>query len=262
MILVFGSHGLLGSAICDLEPKDTVGVSRADLDVYPDSHNYDKLLKLMENVRPDAVINCVGIVPRNPRQEHIKFVNSIFPVWLRSACDNVGAKLIQISTDCVFGQNFSNACEDSVPDAEDPYGISKAAGEVVSSPHLTVRTSFVGLPDPPGRGLLAWLKDRAGETINGYREVLWNGLTTFELGRILLDLAYRDVSGLIHVFGETTTKYELLCAVNYICDFGCTIVPVDYPVSTRTLATCREDVGLCTVPALHHQLLEIHKRTF
>jgi dTDP-4-dehydrorhamnose reductase len=257
MILVFGSKGLLGSTICELDPKDTIGVSRDDMDVC----DTESVWRLMRNTKADTVINCVGHVPRS-YSANGSWVNSQFPHILHDFCEDLGMRLIHVSTDCVFNTETADRTEDEQPDSRTTYGLQKAAGEINTPQHLVVRTSFIGLPDPPGRGLLAYLKRNANRRINGWRACLWNGLTTYTLGKLLLDFAYdRNMNGFWHIFGETVNKYELLTMANEIYNFGCSINPVLDPISYRTLATVRTKLAF-DIPPIYDQIVEMRQRHY
>lgn len=253
MILVLGSGGLLGSTICAVEPKDTLGLSKSDLNVL----DISAVSEALDTLQPDAVINCVGVVPRSGNLNGA-WINSEFPKILNAFCTNKEIRLIHVSTDCVFDDKEAERDEWDIPDSKTMYGMQKAAGEFKSDVNLVVRTSFVGLPDPPGRGLLAFLKRNAGKRINGWRACLWNGVTTYTLANILLGLCYSFDSGLMHICGNTVNKYELLNMANDIYGFGCVIVPVDTPVSYRTLSTLRFPKPYVVDP-IFDQLCNMHE---
>lgn len=239
MILVFGSQGLLGSTLCRLYPKDTIGASKADCDI---SWNYD-LRRFIERVRPDAIINCAGIVKSRTVPVQYRYrVNTAAPILMADICDDLNIRFIQMSTDCVFDGARGGYVETDTPTPEDSYGVSKLGGEVIREPHLTVRASFIGWPDPNGRGLIAWLMSKAGRSVPGYTEVMWNGLTVTSLASYLIEVAYSPITGLRHIFGETVSKFDVLTAVNAIYGLGCNIVPTNEPVKNMTLRTVYNDL--------------------
>lgn len=77
---------------------------------------------------------------------------------LKKLADEVGAKLIHVSTDCVFSGKKGNYNESDFRDADDIYGRSKALGEIINDKDLTIRTSIIG-PELKlnGEGLFHWL---------------------------------------------------------------------------------------------------------
>lgn len=240
MILVFGANGLLGSTLCKLYPKDTIGATREDCDI---SQPYE-LHKFIEQIHPDVIINCAGIVKSRVVPVSYRYrVNTAAPVIMADACDQLNIRLIQVSTDCVFDGVRGGYTETDAPNPTDHYGVTKLGGEVIRKPHLTVRSSFVGWPDPNGWGLIAWMMSKRGETIPGYVSVMWNGLSAVSLASYLGEVAYSfKVFGLRHVFGETLSKYDVLNVVNDVYHLGCRIIPMQEPTRNTTLRTLYSDM--------------------
>lgn len=205
-IVVIG-RGLLGSHIAKLYPDIPV-LSHAECDIT----NPLQIDRVIHQYKPEVIVNCAGIIHKHPKAESVMDVlrtNAQGPRLLAAACDEYGCKLVQISTDCVYSGHKGNYSEVDIPNPSDLYGMSKLLGEVTEYPHLVVRTSFVGFPDEAGRGLLAWASKQT--KIMGYDSVYWNGLTTVELAKILFEkIIPRSFSHLIHVYGETVSKYQLL----------------------------------------------------
>lgn len=247
MILIMGADGLLGSWLCYLHQKNTIGFTRRELDVRDEYH----VLHTLKQYRPDAVVNCAGITnKRNVDPETRTGVNAIAPHLLARACDVVGAKLVHLSTDCAFKGRYGGAyVESDEPDAEDNYGWTKAQGEISRPPHLTVRCSFVGWPDPKYRNLLAWLElsgcvesSSYHRSVPGYANVLWNGLTVVSVCDYLMELAYGRQFGTMHLYGQTISKYTLLETVQAVYGWKRpTLYRQDYPVKDITLASTRSD---------------------
>lgn len=204
MILVFGD-GLLGRWLCVKHSKDTIGLSHKEIDI-TDSFSVEQALYAYH---PDVVINAAGVVKSATNKSTMVEVN-LAPNDIASACDVMGVRLIQVSTDCVFKGDRGNYTENDEPDCTDLYGISKLAGEVTYSPHLTVRTSFVGWPDRSMRGLLADFSVTSKIKYPGYINWLWNGLTVTALADHLVELAYGYQTGLMHLYAQTVTKYDVL----------------------------------------------------
>jgi len=140
----------------------------------------------------------------------------------------------------VFSGRRGRYCEADVPDPVDLYGRTKLAGEVADAPHLTVRTSFIGLEAPPAQGLLGWFLAQQG-AVAGFRRARWSGLTADALAPVLLDLAARrEVVGLLHVAGDTVDKATLLqWAAELFEKANVRIEPVDEPVCDRSLTSER-----------------------
>lgn len=133
-----------------------------------DAENSDALAGVLRDVRPDVVINCVGLVKQlaaaNDPLAAIP-INAVLPHRLAGLCDLVGARLIHVSTDCVFNGRKGGYREDDTPDAEDLYGRSKLLGEVDYANAITLRTSIIG-PELAGRnGLVEWFLNETGSTL-------------------------------------------------------------------------------------------------
>lgn len=200
-MLVFGK-GLLGSAFESYAKVLTK--NECDIAVRSDVE------QALDKYKPSVVVNCAGIVPKHPSGLFNMFrVNSYAPRMLEKECQRRGIKLVHISTNCVFGNNgpFSEYSETYPTDL---YGMSKLLGEPEKDiKTLVVRTSLVGLPDPKGRGLLAWASKQS--VVTGYDQVFWNGVTTKELVKQILVLTNQDKHGIVHIASnETISKFELL----------------------------------------------------
>lgn len=234
-VLVFGANGLLGSHICALFPDFTIPLSHTHCDIM----DRGQVRSAIKRHNPFAVINCAGVVKgRTGGWE----VNSDGPKRIAEVCSDEDVRLVHVSTDCVFSGLHGPYDETSQPTPDDEYGESKLDGEISYLPHLTVRTSFVGWPDPQGRGLLHWFVN-SSDPCQGYVNALWNGLTTVALAEILVDLAYSpDVTGLRHVFGEDISKYDLLKTFSDVYRTHHKLEPFGEYVIDRRLRSIYNDV--------------------
>lgn len=273
-LLILGGNGLLGHSVWRAAEADpiltvTASVRRGALDVLSpacrgsarvcDVREEQSLARLLDEVTPQVVINCTGItkhIDSNP-EESIR-VNSLMPHILARLCAARAARLIHISTDCVFSGDKGNYREDDLPDPPDVYGRSKLSGEVDYAPHITVRTSFIGRELGTRRGLLEWFLAQHG-AIKGFRGAFWSGLGAPTLARLLLALCHRpDLFGLWHVAGERIDKYHLLLKLQEA--FGkddVVIEPVDQPVLDRSLDGSHfAETGL-SVPSMDDMIAEL-----
>ena len=188
-ILVLGASGLLGfptflegrrrhGGKAQGTYRTLPGVLEGFEGLHPlDLRDFAAVRRLLEELRPEVVINCAGIVKAvcSDALEAIT-VNSALPHFLAGVLEKQGGRLLQVSTDCVFSGCRGKYSETDLPDPEDLYGRSKLLGEVVTAPHLTVRTSFIGFEPRTQRGLLAWFLAQEG-SIRGFRKAIWSGLT-------------------------------------------------------------------------------------
>lgn len=235
-IIVFGANGLLGSHLCALHPS-VIGLSHSDCDIT----NPTQLEKVFTYHEPNVVINCAGIVPKNEQDVLTTFrVNATGPKLLRDTCDLFDTRLIQVSTDCVYGHGIGYATENDIPEPNSVYGMSKYLGEPRSLPHITLRMSFVGYPSPNNRNLLAWAVQQG--QLEGWTRSYWNGLTSIEAANQLMFAAHADIpSGLYHLHGlDTLSKYEVLQKCSDAFGWNLNITPVEKPEMNRTLATVKD----------------------
>lgn len=205
----------------------------------------------------DVVINCAGVVKQRTEfpDSYFVLVNGYGPQRLAEAAGNVGARLIQVSTDCVFAGPGPHG-ESDTPTPADIYARSKLAGEVTRAPHLTIRTSFVGIGR---RGLIAGLMNLRGQTVQASVNKLWTGHTAPTIARLLVQLAERpDVTGLLHVPGRAWTRCALVNAIDAHFDLGLTVEPEPEPHEDRRLISERWlTLGLPELPLFQQQLQEL-----
>lgn len=207
-LTVFGTVRSRGAV--DLLPR---GVRERVIDGV-EVENERSVASAFDTAKPDVVINCVGIVKQlHSAEDPVAAlpVNAVFPHRLAQFCDVAGARLIQVSTDCVFSGSKGMYRESDPSDATDLYGRSKLLGEVTAPHTITLRTSMVGHELATKHGLLEWFLSQTG-SVNGYRRAIFSGLPTMEFARVMLDyvLPHPELSGVYHVAAEPINKYELL----------------------------------------------------
>lgn len=223
-ILIIGSKGMAGHMIKNylesrnkyevystFRKKENEILNEREFDL--DAFNTEKLKEILNIVKPDFVINCIGILNQfaeeNP--DIAIYVNGYFPHLLDRLSKEYNYKLIHITTDCVFSGKKGNYTENDFRDADSYYGRSKAIGEVNNDRTLTFRTSIIG-PDinENGIGLFNWFMKQSGE-INGYSNVFWSGITTLELAKAIEASFEQNISGIYHLTNnEKISKYDLL----------------------------------------------------
>lgn len=234
-ILVLGITGMLGSAmlrILSQSPANDVWGTARDTSAndYFDAslaahiiHGIDMLdeaalAALFDKVKPNAVVNCIGLVKQLADAKeplHAIPINALLPHRLAALCATHRARLIHISTDCVFSGKKGNYVETDFPDADDLYGRSKLLGEVVDSPHaITLRTSIIGHELKGQHSLIAWFLAQQ-KTVKGFTKAIFSGLPTDELARVVRDvvLPRPELHGLYHVAAQPINKFDLLSLV-------------------------------------------------
>jgi dTDP-4-dehydrorhamnose reductase len=190
--------------------------------------------------RPDVVVNCIGIVKQSPLTQDPSAsitVNALFPHQLARIGRENGARLIHLSTDCVFSGRKGHYVEDDPSDAEDLYGKSKFLGEVGEPNAITLRTSMIGRELHGANGLVEWFLSQKGKSVRGFRRSIFSGFTTTALSKIILDVvtSHPEMTGVWHVAAKPISKHELLSMINDVYDLGVAIEADDSVVCDRSL---------------------------
>ncbi|MEY8426288.1 SDR family oxidoreductase [Lachnospiraceae bacterium 46-15] len=211
-----------------------------------DALNQDAVRRVLAEGKYDAVINCIGILNRavDAKLSEGIYLNSVFPHFLAECAEETGARVIHISTDCVFSGRKGRYTEGSVPDAESYYGRSKALGELIDDRNLTLRTSIVG-PElkEDGIGLFHWFMGQ-DEEADGFTRAIWSGVTTLELAKAIEAALYQNLTGLYHlVNNEEISKYELLRLFNEYSNQNRTVIhEKDTFVNNKSLLDTRQEL--------------------
>jgi dTDP-4-dehydrorhamnose reductase len=245
-VLVLGANGMLGSTLLRVlsEFSDwlVTGTVRSEsvrsffaaplaqrLISNIDLTNTDSLTHLFREIRPNIVINCAGLtkhVPAGMDKLSALTLNALLPHRLAEYCGMVGARLVHISTDCVFSGTRGDYSEEDQPDAQDLYGRTKLLGEVDYSHAITLRTSIIGHELHSPHGLIEWFlsqKDRC----KGYTRAIFSGLPTVVLSAIIRDVVVprADLHGVYHVAAKPIAKYDLLQLVAQTYGKAIDIIP-------------------------------------
>lgn len=269
-ILIIGSKGMAGHMIKNylesrnkyeiystFRKKENEILNEREFDL--DAFNTEKLREILNTVKPDFVINCIGILNQfaeeNP--DIAIYVNGYFPHLLDRLSKEYGYKLIHITTDCVFSGKKGNYTENDFRDADSYYGRSKAIGEVNNNRTLTFRTSIIG-PDinENGIGLFNWFTKQSGE-INGYSNVFWSGVTTLELAKAIEVSFEQNISGIYHLTNnEKISKYDLLKLFAKYTEKEIKINKYEDYHSDKTLIDTRKEFDY-TVPSYEEMIKEM-----
>ncbi len=257
-ILVLGATGLIGHQVYYhlQEARNYQVVAMANtrkLDektIQVDARNEQVFIDKIEDIAPDIIVNCMGILiseaNRNP--EHAIFLNAYMPHRLKYLAHKIGAKLIHISTDCVFSGKTGGYKENDTKDADDIYGRAKALGEIIDDKHLTLRTSVVGPELKNGEELFHWFMSQQGQ-IQGYTQSLWSGVTTLELAKAVQWAIEHDIKGLYHITnGQAINKYNLLILFKKYTEKTIDIKAVSGRVTNKSLIDTRRERNY-TIPS-------------
>ena len=221
-ILVLGSTGLIGHQVFNyLQSNGQYELFnfafrkklQGDTEIL-DARKEEKFFKRIRKISPDFIVNCIGVLINgaNNDPENAIFLNSYLPHCLERVANELNAKLIHISTDCVFsGSKVTAYVEDDYKDGKGIYSKTKGLGEVVNENHLTLRTSVVG-PElkSDGEELFHWFMGQS-DNIAGYTKSIWSGVTTAELARAVECSIRKGITGLYHVTNNSSiNKYDLI----------------------------------------------------
>ena len=265
-VLLFGATGMAGHIayyyLQSTERYELINVVyRTKLvkdSIVVDVTDKNAVTKLVEEVRPDLIINCIGVLIKGSKEhpDNAIFINAYFPHLLKKLSDKIGAKLIHISTDCVFSGKRGNYTESYFRDADDIYGRSKALGEIINDKDLTIRTSIIG-PElkTNGEGLFHWFMHQTGQ-VNGFKTAIWGGVTTLELAKAIDNAIVQEQTGLIQLSnGIGITKYDLLNLFKKIWHrSNVNILPYDGNKIDKSIA--KSDKFAYEVPGYEVMLLE------
>ena len=256
-VLVLGASGMLGNALLRFfagsNGYSVAGTVRSEavLRYLPhdlcrhvvtgvDVEDSAGLENVFTAVRPDVVVNCVGVVKQLADSEDPLVaipINSLLPHRLARLCQSAGARLIQISTDCVFRGAKGMYREEDSADAQDLYGRSKLLGEVDQPHALTLRTSLIGRELASAHSLVGWFLAQEG-SVKGYERAIFSGMPTVELARVMRDfiIPHPDLHGVYHIAAGPISKYELLKLVASVYEKQIRIIPDRDFVIDRSLS--------------------------
>lgn len=199
----------------------------------------DALIKVLERIRPDVVVNCAGLTKHKPEADDPLVsipINTLMPHRLAGLCKLIGARLIHVSTDCVFSGEKGGYIENDFADARDVYGKSKALGEVCYPHTISLRTSTIGHELQSQYGLLDWFLSQEGRC-KGYTRAIFSGLPTVIFAQVVRDVVIPrpELSGLYHVAAKPIAKFDLLKLIADAYGKSIDIIPDDKLTIDRSL---------------------------
>lgn len=277
-VLILGITGMLGSTLfrilndeSDLDVYGTIRQSEsvqyfADISAekiveHVSVENPVSVIKALERVQPDVVINCIGVIKQAlDVQDPVETIaiNAQFPHQLAQLCKRHKCRMVHLSTDCVFSGSKGNYQENDFTDPQDLYGRSKVLGEVAAPHVVTLRTSMIGHELRGNKSLLEWFLSQK-TSVRGFEKAIFSGLTTVELSKviaIILDL--EEVSGILHVAADPISKYDLLQLIATVYQKDIAIHPDAELVLNRSLNASRLE-ALCgyTPPSWDNMIKEM-----
>ena len=259
-ILVLGASGMLGNAMMRVMSENAkfnvFGTIRSEsakrfftseignkliIDINID--NLESILKAFAIAKPVVVINCVGLIKQlasadDPLQAIP--INALLPHQLARICAVAGARLIHMSTDCVFSGAKGGYVESDNSDALDLYGKSKFLGEVDYANAITLRTSIIGHELNSQRALVNWFLKQNNEC-NGYTKAIFSGFPTVVLAQIIRDFVIPkpELTGVYHVAAKPISKFDLISLIAEVYGKKINIIPNDDLIIDRSLNASR-----------------------
>jgi len=245
-IIITGAKGQLGSQIVDILNKgyselgpidgayknaEIIGIDVKELDIT----DVEAVRQFMKNENPQIVINPAAYtsVDKCESNEDIAFkVNSIGARNIAIACEEVGAKLVQVSTDYVFEGNATVPYKEyDMPSPVSVYGKTKLAGEnyikEFCSKYFIVRTAW--LYGYNANNFVKTIMKAAKE--KGHLDVVddqrGNPTNAEDLAHHLLKIAVTDEYGVYHCTGEGECSwYDFAKKIVEYANIDCTVAPV------------------------------------
>lgn len=235
-IVVLGCNGMLGHKLVQVLGATEITVyattrnaasAQTPVSNRPNVHivpgitvdSLDQLQALISEVKPVAVVNCIGLIKQQPDAKKaipsIR-INALFPHQVAEIARKAGSRMIHFSTDCVYSGQTGNYSENDPTDPQDLYGKSKALGEVSDPGCLTIRSSIIGPELNTKFGLFEWFYSQRGGQTKGYSRAMYTGLPTLEMSKLVLHLIrnHPDLSGVYNVASEPISKLEILKLIN------------------------------------------------
>lgn len=215
-IWISGANGHVGSALVKLlefEKYEFIATDKNEVDIT----NMESVHSFCKINRPDIIINCSGLTDLQECEENPDLAYAINAVGVRNIAQEaqeIDAKLIQISTDDVFGTTENplplNEFDDIAP--RSIYGKSKAAGEklirALMSRYVIIRSSWVY---GHGQDYVRLVLDAAkkGGTFTAPGNQYSSPTSAKELAKVLIQFIENEYYGTYHVVCKgCCSRYE------------------------------------------------------
>ena len=259
-ILILGGDGMIGHKMAQVlsnfnyeivisirEQRElTKQCFSSQIKVFFNDFLKENVQTFLDRVNPDVIINAIGITIRRGVNDHVSnaiYINSYFPHQLANWAGIHNKRLIHFSTDCVFSGSEGSYSEDTNPNALDYYGKTKGLGEVFSKNAITLRSSMIGPELFNKTELFEWVINNKEKEINGFSRVIYSGVTTVYMARLVADLIenHKDLSGIYNIASNPISKFELLHLINDNFDLGLVINKDQSIISNKTLDSSKID---------------------
>ena len=249
-VLVTGADGQLGTDICAvLRNYEVIPVTHKDIEIT----NIDSVQEVCKKYHPDIIINTAAYVRVDDCETEVQKAFMINALGIRNVAvisQNIGAKLVHISTDYVFG---GEAGRDSVPYTEfdlpvplNIYGKSKLAGEDFvrrfHQRYFIIRTSgLFGIAGSSGKGgnfietILRLGKER--DELQIVNDQIFSPTSTRDLAKIIAQIIATEYYGIFHITNRGICSwYEFAAEILKLADISTPVIPLhsdEYPQIAR-----------------------------
>ncbi|WP_195335786.1 dTDP-4-dehydrorhamnose reductase [Paraclostridium bifermentans] len=202
-VIITGSNGQLGKELTkQMDGKyELICTDRESLDIL----NFEKVEKFIIEKKPDVVINCAAHTAVDVCETDIDNaykINALGPRNLAIACEKIGAKFVQVSTDYVFdGSGKRPYREDDITCPNSIYGTSKLMGEQFTkefcSKYFIVRTAWLYGNGNNFVKTMLKLSETHNE-LNVVNDQVGSPTSTVDLSRAIIELISTEYYGTYH----------------------------------------------------------------
>ena len=231
--------------------------------------NIEEVEKYLISVKPETVINCVGIgdidfLEKNPTIAYK--INSDSAKNIAKICNKLGIYMIHISTDSVFDGQTGMYKENDKVNPLNIYTKSKIIAEDYVQDNaknsVIIRTNFYGF-DKKNRWFFNWIINSlsSGKKITGFTDLIFNPLEIFNLSNLLIELTTIKHEGILHLSSnDFLSKYDFIMKVASVFNFDKSLIvkgnssfqvkrpkntTLDNSISKRILKTSITPLDLC-----------------
>ena len=231
--------------------------------------NIEEVEKYLISVKPETVINCVGIgdidfLEKNPTIAYK--INSDSAKNIAKICNKLGIYMIHISTDSVFDGQTGMYKENDKINPLNIYTKSKALAENYVQDNaknsVIVRTNFYGF-DKKNKWFFNWIINSlsSGKKITGFTDLIFNPLEISNLSNLLIELTTIKHEGILHLSSnDFLSKYDFIMKVASVFNFDKNLIikgnssfqvkrpkntTLDNSISKRILKTPITPLDLC-----------------
>jgi len=248
-VLITGASGQLGTDLCRaLLNIEVIPLTHADIEIT----DMNSVKAAFTEHRPDIVINTAAYVRVDDCESQGKafLVNALGARNVAVACQEIGAKLVHISTDYVFGGESELRTvpytEFDLPIPLNIYGKSKLAGENLvrhlCAKHFIIRSSgLFGIAGASGKGgnfvetMLKLAKER--DELKVVNDQVCSPTYTKDLAKKIVQLIDTEYYGIFHITNKGACSwYEFAREIMRLADLKTPIIPItsdQYPQKAR-----------------------------